>query len=126
VRHESALPLMAASQSEVGRKRSFRIEAKRFDIEWEGRGASQIKFSESGKHHQCTVLMGKGGARWLGRCLAENITREKERAFVHTFLENGKTYVNRRESNSFGRFIDVTECGRGGRRGRIVIPEGQK
>jgi hypothetical protein len=97
VRHESALPLMAAIQSEVGHKRSFRIEAKRFDIEWEGRGTSQIKFSESGKHHQCTVLMGKGGARWLGRCLAENITREKERAFVHTFLENGKTYVNRRE-----------------------------
>ena len=68
-----------------------------------------MKFSESGKHHQCTVLMGKDGARWLGRCLAENITREKERAFVHTFLENGKTYVNCRESNSFGRFIDVTE-----------------
>ncbi len=85
-----------------------------------------MKFSESGKHHHCTVLMGKDGARWLGRCLAENITREKERAFVHTFLENGKTYVNRRESNSFGRFIDMTECGTGGHRGRIVIPKGQK
>jgi hypothetical protein len=45
---------------------------------------------------------------------------------VHTFLEHGKTYVNQRDSNSYGRFINVTECGRGGRRGRIVIPEGQK
>jgi hypothetical protein len=45
---------------------------------------------------------------------------------VHTFLENGKTYVNRRDSNSYGRFIKVTECGRGGRRGRIAILEGQK
>ena len=55
-----------------------------------------------------------------------NITREKEKAFMHTFLENGKTYVNRGESNSYGRFINVTKCGRGKRRGRLMIPEGQK
>ena len=117
---------MAGVRREVGNKRSFRIEAKRFDIELEVRGPSQVKFSESGRHHQCAIQMGRDGAQWLGRCIAENITGEKDRAFVHTFLENGKTYVNRRESNSFERFIDVTECGRGGRRGRIVIPEGKR
>ena len=123
MKHESELPTMAGVRRVVDHKRSFCIEAKRFDIELEVQGPYQVKFSKSGKHHQFLVLMGKEGARWLSRCLVENITREKEKAFVHTFLENGKTYVNRRESNSYGRFIDVTECGRGGHRGRIVIPK---
>ena len=90
MKHESELPIMAGVRSEAGRKRSFRIEAKRFDIELEVRGSSQVKFSESGKHHQYTILMGKDGAWWLGRCLTENITREKERAFVHTSQKTGK------------------------------------
>ena len=123
MKHESELPTMAGVRRVVDHKRSFCIEAKRFDIELEVRGPYQVKFSKSGKHHQFLVLMGKEGARWLSRCLVENITREKEKAFVHTFLENGKTYVNHRESNSYGRFIDVTECGRGGHRGRVVIPK---
>ena len=126
VKHECELPTMAVVRREVGNKRSFRFESKRFDIELEVRGPYQVKFSERDKYHQCIVLMGKEGAWWLGRCLAENITREGEKAFVHTFLENGKTYVNCRDSNSYGRFIKVTECGSGGCRGRIVILEGQK
>ena len=117
---------MAGPRGKEGSKRSFRIESKRFDIESEVRGPHNVKFSERGKYHQGIVLMGKEGARWLGRCITDNITREGDKAFVRTFLEHGKTYVNWRESNSYGRFIDVTECGRGRRRGRIVIPEGQK
>ncbi len=113
---------MAGSRGKEGTKHSFRIESKRFDIESEVRGPHNLKLSKRGKYHQGIVLMGKEGARWLGRCIADNITREGDKAIVRTFLEHGKTYVNRRESNSYGRFIDVTESGRG----RIVIPEGQK
>lgn len=39
--------------------------------------------------------------------------------------ENGKTFVSRRSSNSFRRYIEVTECGKGGSRGHVVIPEGK-
>ena len=35
--------------------------------------------------------------------------------------ENGKTYVSRRCSNSYGRYIEVTKCGKGDSRGRVVI-----
>lgn len=48
------------------------------------------------------------------------------KAFIRTFLENGKTFMNRGEGNRYGRFIEVTECGKGRFRGRIVIPEGKK
>uniref|UniRef100_A0A2N9J6S4 Reverse transcriptase domain-containing protein n=1 Tax=Fagus sylvatica TaxID=28930 RepID=A0A2N9J6S4_FAGSY len=41
VKHECELPPMAGVRREVGNKRSFRIEAKQFDIELEVRGPSQ-------------------------------------------------------------------------------------
>uniref|UniRef100_A0A2N9I786 Reverse transcriptase domain-containing protein n=1 Tax=Fagus sylvatica TaxID=28930 RepID=A0A2N9I786_FAGSY len=122
----------------MGGKRSFWIESKRFDLTWEGRG--QVKFTEIGKHHRCDIFTGIEGAIWLGRCVEENITREREQAFIRTrgdFIrtretrEHNKTYVIRRYNNNmggmyYGRYVEVTECGRGGRRGRIIIPEGQK
>ena len=40
--------------------------------------------------------------------------------------EHNKTYVIWRYNNNHGRYIEVTECGKGRRRGRIIIPEGQK
>ena len=70
--------------------------------------------------------MGKEGALWLGWCIKENIEREQEQAFVKTKCENNKTYIIRRYGNNYGRYIEVTECGRGGSRGRMVILEGQK
>ena len=62
----------------------------------------------------------------MGRCVEENITREREQAFIRTWGEHNKTYVIQRYSNNHGRYVEVTKCGRGGSRGRIIIPEGQK
>jgi hypothetical protein len=66
------------------------------------------------------------GAKWIGQCVEENIVREKDQAFIRTRGENGKTYVSRRCSNDYGSYLEFTECGRGGSRGRVVIPEGKK
>ncbi len=108
----------------MGGKRSFRIEAKRFDLSFEAAG--QIKISESSRLRQCKIYMGLAGAKWLGKFVKENIVREKEQAFVRMRGENGKTFVSRRCSNSYGRYLEVVECGRGGSRGRVAIPEGKK
>ncbi len=70
--------------------------------------------------------MSKDGARWLGHCVEENVVREGEKAFVRTLWEHDKTFVSRRYSNKYDRYIEVLECGWGGSRERIVIPEGQK
>jgi hypothetical protein len=56
----------------------------------------------------------------------ENIVREGERAFIRTLREHGKTFIIRRYSNRFGRYIELLECGMGGGKERIVIPEGQQ
>jgi hypothetical protein len=53
----------------------------------------------------------------------ENITREREQAFIRTRGERNKTYVIWRYGNIHGRYVKVTECGRGGSRGRIIISE---
>ena len=110
----------------MGVKRSFRIESKRFDLVLGEKGSNQVKFTEIGKHHRCDIFTGTEGAIWLGRVVEENITREGEQAFIRTRGEHNKTYVIRRYSNNHGRYVEVTECGRGGSRGRIIIPEGQK
>ena len=76
----------------MGGKRIFRIEMKQFDLVLEDGGSSQVKCSEKGKYHWCTVIMGMEGARWLGRCVEENIFKEGEKAFIRTLPENGKTF----------------------------------
>ncbi len=66
----------------MGGKRIFRIEMKQFDLVLEDGGSSQVKCSEKGKYHWCTVIMGMEGARWLGRCVEENVFKEGEKAFI--------------------------------------------
>ena len=110
----------------MGDRRSFRIESKRFDLTWVNDGTKQVRISEKGSYHRSIIHMGKEGTRWLGRCMEENITREGEKAFIRTLREHGKTFIIRRYSNKYGRYIEVQECGMGGSRERIVIPEGQQ
>jgi hypothetical protein len=110
----------------MGGKRSFHIESKRFDLSLNGTGSKQVQISESGQKHVRNIYLGLAGAKWIGQCVEENIVREKDQAFIRTRAENGKTYVSRRCSNDHGRYLEFTECGRGGSRGRVVIPEGRK
>lgn len=79
-----------------------------------GADLKQISITESGRYHQCKVYLNREGAIWLGRCVIENIPREKEQAFVRMRGENEKTYVIRRGNNNYGRYIEATEGGRGG------------
>uniref|UniRef100_A0A2N9H0K3 Reverse transcriptase domain-containing protein n=1 Tax=Fagus sylvatica TaxID=28930 RepID=A0A2N9H0K3_FAGSY len=110
----------------MGGKRNFRIESKRFDLSLNGTGSKQVQISESGRKHVRNIYLGLAGAKWIGQCVEENIVREKDQAFIRTCGENGKTYVSRRCSNDYGRYLEFTECGRGGSRGIVVIPEGRK
>jgi hypothetical protein len=110
----------------MGGKRIFYIESKRFDLSLNGTGSKQVQISESGRKFVRNIYLGLAGAQWIGQCVEENIVREKDQAFIRTRGENGKTYVSRRCSNDHGRYLEFTECGRGGSRGRVVIPEGRK
>ncbi len=110
----------------MGDRRSFRIESKRFDLVFGKVGRNQFRVSERSTYHRSMIYMSKEGARWLGRCVEENVVREGEKAFVRTLREHDKTFVCRRYSNKYGRYIEVLECGRGGSREWIVIPEGYK
>ncbi len=109
----------------MGGIRSFRIEYKRFDLSKEGDGIDSVSLFESGRYMRHSVSMGKKGARWLGKCIEENIARETEQAFIRTFRESDKGYVIRRFNNKHGRYLEITEYGRGGCKGRLAIPEGQ-
>jgi hypothetical protein len=109
----------------MGGIRSFRIEYKRFDLSKEGDGIDSVSLFESGRYMRHSVSMGKKGARWLGKCIEENIARETEQAFIRTFRESDKGYVIRRFNNKHGRYLEIAEYGWGGCKGRLAIPEGQ-
>ena len=106
--------------------RSFRIESKRFDLIKEGDGIDSVSLFEAGRITRHSVFMGKDGARWLGKCIEENIRREDEKAFIRTFRESDKGYVIHRFTNKNGRYLELSDYGRGGCKGRLAIPEGQK
>lgn len=106
--------------------RSFRIESKRFDLSKEGDGIDSVSLFEAGRITRHSVFMGKDGAQWLGKCIEENIRREDEKAFIRTFRERDKGYVIRRFANKNGRYLELSDYGRGGCKGRLAIPEGQK
>ena len=110
----------------MGGVRSFRIESKRFDLIREGDGVDAVSLLEIGRYMRHLVTMGKEGALWLGKCIEENIVRETEQAFVCTFREQDKGYVIRRFENKRGRYLEIADYGRGGCKGRLAIPEGQK
>ena len=75
----------------IGGKQSFCIESKRFDLVLGEKGLNHVKFTKIGKHHQCDIFTGKEGAIWLGRCVEENIIREKDQAFIRTRGEHNRT-----------------------------------
>lgn len=118
--------ILAHCLRRMGGKRSFRIESKRFDLALEDGGTHQVKISESGRYHCCNVYMGREGTKWLGWSLEENIARGGEQAFVRTRSENRKTYRTRCCRNNYGHYLEVTESGRGGSMGPMVISKGQK
>uniref|UniRef100_A0A2N9G4U0 Reverse transcriptase domain-containing protein n=1 Tax=Fagus sylvatica TaxID=28930 RepID=A0A2N9G4U0_FAGSY len=68
--------------------------------------------------------MSKKGARWLAKCVEDNVTREADKSFIRTYREKDQGFVIRQLSNDYGRFVEVMVCGHGGIRDRIVIPEG--
>ncbi len=105
---------------------SFRIEAKRFDISLEAGNAKQVKIKESGKQHVYSVYMSKEGVRWLSKCVEEHATREAEPSFLCTYRENNLGFVISRNGNNYGRFVELLVYSKGGLKGRLVIPEGQK
>ena len=110
----------------MGGVRSFRIESKRFDLIREGDGLDVVSLLESRRYMRHLVTMGKEGARWLGKCIEENIVRETEQAFVRMFSEQDKGYVIHRFENKRGRYLEIADYGRGGCKGRVDILEGQK
>ena len=67
--------------------RSFHIESKRFDLVMEGGGGiSSVKLFERGRYRMKSVFVGKEGARWVERCIEENIDQVEQPAFVRTFI----------------------------------------
>ena len=109
----------------MGHHRSFRIESKQFDIALEGGGPFQIKITERGKHHTASILLGRDGARWLAKCVEENVTRAEDPSFIRTYREGEQGFVITRHGNTNGRYLEVVVYGKGGLKGRVVIPEGR-
>ena len=110
----------------MGIPRSFRIEAKRFDIALKDGRPVQVEITESRKRHVCSIYLSKDGAWWFAKGVEENIIREGDPSFLRTYHENDQGLVICRYGNAKGRFVEFMVYGKGGVKGRLVIPEGKQ
>ncbi|GMY23893.1 hypothetical protein FCV25MIE_19134, partial [Fagus crenata] len=85
----------ARGRSEAGHKRSFRIEAKRFDIELEVRGPSQGKRGE--KSYVDTVI--EGGVRQPAKSVEKHAQKEEKHAEQAEVLTAVTSDVKGKQSN---------------------------
>jgi hypothetical protein len=74
----------------------------------------------------CSVYLSKEGVWWLSKCVEEHVTREGEPSFLRTYRENDQGFAISRNGNNYGRFVELMVYGKGGLKGRFVIPKGQK
>jgi hypothetical protein len=105
--------------------RRFFVEAKNFELSV-GEGASVLRLEEKRKGISNVLCLGLLGVGWLVATVENLVAELDSKAFVKSFREGSKKFIAQRDSNRFGRFLEVVVYFEGGRRSRIVIPEGRK
>jgi hypothetical protein len=105
--------------------RRFFVEAKSFELSV-GEGASVLRLEEKRKGLSNVLCLGLLGVGWLASTVENLVAELGSKVFAKSFREGPKKFIAQRNSNSFGRFLEVVMYLEGGRRSRIVIPEGRK
>ena len=93
---------------------SFFIESKLFQlVVEEGGNFFALRIFERGKHFMKSVFMGKSAALWLMKNIEHTVIGVNPKQFF-TLREGDSAYTLQRGSNSFCRFLLVSELKVGG------------
>jgi len=101
----------------------FYVEAKSFRFSVEA-GSAELRVEEKRKGFSGYVVLGLSCTAWLLSRVEEVLGNAGIEDFVKSFREGSKATITRRGENRSGRFLEVAVFD-GGRRGRILFPEGR-
>jgi hypothetical protein len=103
----------------------FYVESKSFEIRV-GDGSQNIKLTEWGRMNLSTVYLGETKLIWLVKMMTELVSETTGIGACRDHRLGGSVMFLQKRMNKYGRFMEITEYGRGGRRSFVVIPEGRE
>jgi hypothetical protein len=101
----------------------FFVEAKSFRFSVEA-GSAELRVEEKRKGFLGSAVFELSCTAWVLSRVEEVLSNPGIEDFVKSFREGSKVTITRRGENKFERFLEVAVYG-GGRRGRILFPEGR-
>jgi hypothetical protein len=103
----------------------FYVESKSYKLRY-GDGNHFVKFTEWGKANLSTDIMGITRAIWLSKMMNELVPETTGIGACRDNRERDSVMFLQKRMNKYGKYMEITEFGQGGRRGFIVIPEGSE
>jgi hypothetical protein len=111
--------------SKIGYVGYFYVESKSFELRV-GDGSQNIKLTEWGRKNLSTVYLGEMRLVWLVKMMNELVSETTGIGACRNHRLGGSVMFLQKRMNKYGRFMEITEYGRGGRRSFVVIPEGRE
>jgi hypothetical protein len=111
--------------SRMGYVGYFYAESKSFELRVSD-GSQNIKLTEWGRMNLSTVYLGEMRLVWLVRMMNELVSETTGIGACRDHRLGGSVMFLQKRMNKYGRFMEITEYGRRGRRSFVVIPEGRE
>ena len=103
----------------------FYIESKSFELRV-GDGSQNIKLTEWGRMNLNKIYLGEERLVWLLKMMNELVSETTGIGACRDHRVSGSVMFLQKRMNKYGRFMEITEYGRRGRRSFVVIPEGRE
>jgi hypothetical protein len=103
----------------------FYVESKSYEL-WAGNGNQNIKLTEWVRVNLSTVVMGVTRLVWLLKMMNELVQEAVGIGACRDHRMGDSVIFLQKMMNKYGKFMEITEYGRGGRRSFVVIPEGRE
>jgi hypothetical protein len=100
----------------------FYVESKSFELSSEA--GKRFKLTEWGRGKLKSLELGSSRLMWLLKSLEEVVPDSVEMGSCRNHRLEGSVMFIQKRKNGNGRFMEISEYGRGGKRSQVVIPEG--
>jgi hypothetical protein len=109
----------------MGYVRYFYVESKSYKLRL-GDGNRTIKLTEWGRMNLSTLFLGEVRLAWLLKMMQELVLDTIGIGACRDHRMGSSVVFLQKRMNKYGKFMEITEYGRGGRRSFLVIPEGRE
>ena len=101
----------------------FYVESKSYELRL-GDGSRHIKLTEWGRLNLSTLFLGEVRLVWLLKMMQELVLETSGIGACRDHRMGSSVMFLQKRMNKYGKFMEITEYGHGGRHNFVVIPEG--